>query len=142
MPKANEQTNEEMRKNHARHRLLLRLRLLHLRPVEHLLELRDAEAHARVHVRLRALDVVVEVVAEELDVRDRLRGNVRVREVAREEDEGDVADVLGGRGQGEVPDLQGRLAVGVEDLGRGLDGGEPAGVDEFLRGCVSGGVCG
>ena len=87
------------------------------------------------HVRLGALDVVMEVVAEELDVRDRLRGDVRVREVAGEEDEGDVADVLGGRGQGEVPDLQGRLAVRVEDLGRGLDGGEAAGVDEFLVRC-------
>lgn len=43
---------------------------LGLRAVEDLEELCDAIAHARVHVRLGALDVVVQVVAEELDAVD------------------------------------------------------------------------
>ena len=41
--------------------------------------------HPRVHVRLGALDVVVQVVSEQLDVRDRRRGGLR-GEVAGEQD--------------------------------------------------------
>ena len=90
--------------------------------------------HARVHVRLGALDVVVQVVAEVLDVADRRGGDVGLGEVPGEEDEGDVADVVRLDEVGEVPQLEGRVARGVEDLGRALDGGEAAGVDEFLGG--------
>jgi len=45
---------------------------LGLGAVDHLQEVADARAHARVHVGLAALDVVVEVVAEHLDLVDGL----------------------------------------------------------------------
>lgn len=67
---------------------------LGLRAIEHLLELANAIAHARVHVGLGALDVVVQVVSEELNVADCGRSNVRVGEVPREENKGNVANVL------------------------------------------------
>lgn len=85
------------------------------------------------HVRLRALDVVVEVVAEELNVRDRQCRDLRLREVAREEDEGDIADVFGVVQPLQVSDLERRFARGVEDLRRSLDCGQSPGIDELLQ---------
>ena len=65
--------------------------------------------------------MVVEVVAEELDMRDRRIRDERVREVAGEEDEGDVADVLGVVETGEVPDFERGCAGRVEHLWCALD---------------------
>lgn len=45
-------------------------RYLCLGTVEDFLELRDTMTHARVHVSLATFDVVVEIVAEQLNVRD------------------------------------------------------------------------
>lgn len=77
--------------------------------------------------------MVVEVVAEELDVRDRQRRNLRLREVAREEDEGDIADVFGVVEPLQVSDLERRLARGVEDLRRSLNRGQSPSIDELLQ---------
>ena len=105
----------------ARHRLPIHDRLLRLGAVEDLLELADAMAHTRVHIRLGALDVIVKVVAEELDVRDRARRDERVRKVAREEHERHVADVLRVLQPGQVPDLERRRACRIQHLRRALD---------------------
>ena len=57
--------------------------------IEHFLELGHAEAHPRVHVRFRALDVIVEIIAEELDVRNGGVSHVGFFEMAREENYAD-----------------------------------------------------
>ena len=88
-------------------------------------------------IRLRRLDMVMEIVAEGLDMGDGLGAPLR-REMSREEYEGYVADfvagvVCGGGGVVEVRDVcefEGRV-VAEEDLGSVLDGAA-AGVDEFL----------
>ena len=118
---------------YARNSLPLSSRDLRLRPVQHLLELTHAVAHTRVHVRLGALDVVVQVVAEVLDVADRCVCDVGVGEVAREEDEGHVADVVCLDEAGEVTKFEGRVASCVEDLRGGLDCGQASRINEFLE---------
>ena len=85
------------------------------------------------HVCLGALDVVVQVVAEVLDVADGPVRDLGIGEVSREEDEGHVADVVCLDQTGEVAKLERGVAGRVEDLGRALDGGEAPRVDEFLR---------
>lgn len=67
------------------HRPPLCIYALRPRAVQHLQEIRGAPAHARVDVRFRRLDVVVEVVAEGLDVGDGGGAGGGV-EVAGEED--------------------------------------------------------
>lgn len=67
--------------------------------------------------------MVVKVVAEELDVRDRQRRDLRLREMAREEDEGDITDVFGVVQPLQMSNLERRFARGVEDLRRSLDRG-------------------
>lgn len=54
----------------SRHSLPFSNRYLCLGTVEDLLELRYTMTHARVHVSLATFDVVVEIVAEQLNVRD------------------------------------------------------------------------
>lgn len=58
----------------------------------------------------------MKVVAEELYVADRGRGDSCVGKVPREEDEGDVADVLRVRETREVTNFKRRDAGGVEYL--------------------------
>ena len=89
-------------------------------------------AHARVHVRLAALDVVVEVVPEQRDVADRLGRDGRRGEVAGEEHKRDVANIVAVAQSGQPADLERRLAVREQDLGRVLDLGQATRVDEFL----------
>jgi hypothetical protein len=90
----------------------------------------------------------VQVVAELLNARDGLPRSIGRIEVAREEDssgvswssrdvtrwrtEGDVADILGLAEAFDMPHLERRLAVRVQDLGGALDGRLPSGVDKFL----------
>lgn len=90
---------------HARHSLPFDDRHLCLSPVEHLLEFADTVPHARMHVRLRALDVVVQIIAEVLDVADGTVGDVGLREVPREQDKGDVADIVSLFEAREMPEL-------------------------------------
>lgn len=68
--------------------LSLRRRHFRFRPIEHLEELRHAMSHPGVQVRLGTLDVIVEVVAEELDAVDGGEGLGGVGEVPGGEDWG------------------------------------------------------
>lgn len=55
-------------------------------PVEHLEEFRYSVPHPRVHVRFRAFNVVMEVIAEELDTVDCRQCLSRVGKVSRGKD--------------------------------------------------------
>lgn len=65
-------------------RLPLACCYLCLCPVQYLLELADAMSHARVHVSLRALDVIMKIIAEILDVADGRLRNCGLLEVTGE----------------------------------------------------------
>jgi hypothetical protein len=65
-----------------------------LSSIQHLLELCDPVPHPRMHVSLRALDVIMKIVAEELDMRDGGRCNLRMGEVTREQNKSNVSDVV------------------------------------------------
>lgn len=51
--------------------------------------------HARVHVRFGTFDVVMEVISEVLDVADCGLRYRCIGEMAREQDECDISDILG-----------------------------------------------
>lgn len=108
-----------------------------LGPVQDLLELSDTMSHTRVHVRLRTLDVVVEVIAEVLDVADGRFGDGGVGEVTGEKNKCHVANILGLCKTREVAEFQGRVPGGVEDLWRALDRGQTSCVNKFLSTRVS-----
>jgi len=57
--------------------------------------------------------VIVEVVAEELDVRDGGRCDGGIGEMAREKDEGDISNVFRIAETRQVANLEGRFTVGV-----------------------------
>lgn len=67
--------------------------------------------------------MVVQIVTEQLDVADRRFGDRGVGEVPREEDEGDVADILRVDQPSDVSDLKRGIASSVEYLWSALDGG-------------------
>lgn len=80
---------------YARNSLPLSLsRHLRLSPIKHLLELSHPMPHPTMHIRLRALDVIMEVVPEQRDMRDGLGRDGRRGEVAGEENESDVANLV------------------------------------------------
>lgn len=101
--------------------------------VQNLLELSHPVPHARVHVRLGTLDVVVEVVPEELDVRDAAERDGRVGKVTGEENKCHIANVFSSSKARDVADLEGWVSVRVQDLGSVLDRGLTPGIDEFLQ---------
>ena len=68
-------------------------------PVEHLEEGRGLGPHPGVNVGLGALDVIVQIVSEQVYQVDGVVPG-RAIGVAREEDEGDVADPVSGSGVG------------------------------------------
>lgn len=105
--------------------------------VQHLKELCNAVTHATLHVGLRALDVVVEVVSEELNATDGLPRLVGVGKVAGEEDKGDVADILCSVEPWDVSDLKRRLSQTVNDLWCSLDGRQLSRVGKLLREAVT-----
>lgn len=112
--------------------LLLLDYVLLLCSVQDLEELADSESHSRVHVGLGALDVVVEIVSEDLNVRDTVLSS-RGNQVSREEHKGDVTHVVGvRRGLDNVPDLQRRLLLRVQHLGGVLDGSSSS-IHKFLQ---------
>lgn len=51
-------------------------------------------AHPGVHVRFGAFDVIVQVISEELDVRDCCRSPLGVGEMTRGDNERDIADIF------------------------------------------------
>ena len=120
-------------------RLPLLLLVLRPGPIQHLQEIRRPSSHPRMDVRLRRLDMVMEIVAEGLDMGEGIGAPLR-GEMSWEEHKGHVADfvpggVVGGRRGGvvevrDVLEFEGRV-VAEEDL-RGVLDGAAAGVDEFL----------
>jgi hypothetical protein len=77
--------------------------------------------------------MIMKVIAEQLDVRDRSSRNVGVGEVAWEENKGNVAYVIRVSQTGDVSDFERRVPVGEENLRRILDLRQPARVHEFLH---------
>lgn len=77
--------------------------------------------------------MVMEVVAEELDVADGAGGDGGASKVAGEENEGDIAHVLGAVEALHIADLERRVTIRVEDLRCVLDVREATGIDKFLR---------
>ena len=75
----------------------------------------------------------MKIIAEQLDVRDRSSRNVGVGEVAWEEDEGHVANVIRVSEAVDVSDFERRVPVGEENLGRVLDLRQPTRIHEFLH---------
>lgn len=82
-------------------------------PVQNLLKLGNAMTHARMHVGLRALDVIVQIITEKLDVRNGGRGHIRVGELPGEQYKRHITDVFGRLESWHTTKLQGRIAIGV-----------------------------
>lgn len=78
--------------------------------------------------------MVVQVVAEILDVTDGRICDCLIGEVAREQDESDIADVIGLCQTGEMTKLKGWVSGGIQNLRGALNCREASGVDEFLQG--------
>lgn len=83
------------------------------------------------HVRLGTLDVIVQIVAEELDVGDGRRCNTGC-EVSGEQDERHIASIFRVPQSGNVPNFKRWLAGGIEDLRGVLNRWLAPGIDEFL----------
>ena len=77
--------------------------------------------------------MVVQVVAEQLDVRNRRGTHVWVLKVPREQHKRDETRIIGARQTGHLTDLERRLAVRVQHLRRILDRRLSASIDEFLK---------
>jgi len=75
----------------------------------------------------------MEVIAEQLDVRDRSSRNVGVGEVAWEENEGHVTNVVRVSETRNMSDFERRVPVGEENLGCVLDLRQPTRIHEFLE---------
>jgi hypothetical protein len=67
--------------------------------------------HPRMHVCLGALDMIVQVIPEELDMGYSTRCDRTVREVTGEEDESNVADILAVTQAWEVTNFKWRIAA-------------------------------
>lgn len=65
------------------------------------------------HVSLRAFDVVVQVVAEVLDMADGRVRDDRIGKVTREQDEGYVAHIIRLSKVGKMTKFKGRIPGGV-----------------------------
>jgi len=87
--------------------------------------------HPRVHVRLGAFDVIVEIITEQLDVRDGPWG-IGGSEVSREEDKCDITSVFSVAEIGQMTDFQWRVSVRVQDLRSILDSRLSTSIHEFL----------
>ena len=75
----------------------------------------------------------MEVIAEQLDVRDCSSRNVGVGEVAWEENEGHVTNVVRVSETRNMSDFERRVPVGEENLGRVLDLRQTTRIHEFLH---------
>jgi hypothetical protein len=82
-------------------------------PVEDLLKFGNAVAHARVHVSLGTFDVIMQIVAEQLDVGDGRGRHIRVGKVPGEQDECYVANVFRRLESWDTAQFQRRVAIGV-----------------------------
>jgi len=77
--------------------------------------------------------MIMEVIAEQLDVRDGPSRNIGVGEVARKENKGHVADIIRVSETRDVSDFERRVPVCEENLGRILDLRQSACIDKFLH---------
>ena len=75
----------------------------------------------------------MQVIAEQLDMRDRSSRNIGVGEVAWEENKGHVTDVVRVSETRNMSDFERRVPVGEENLGRVLDVRQPTRIHEFLH---------
>lgn len=125
-------TNTNEQSENSRSRLPLSTSHLRLGPIQNLLELSHAIPHPRMHIRLGTLDMIMQVITEQLNMRNRPTRHRSVGKVPREQHECDVSCVVCAPQVWEVADFERGVAVGVEDLGGVLDGRLTAGVDEFL----------
>jgi hypothetical protein len=76
--------------------------------------------------------MIVEVITEELYVWDCRRCCRYIEEVAREQDKGHIANIVGTAQARKVSNLERRFAVRVKDLRGVLDRRLASGIDEFL----------
>lgn len=104
-------------------------------PIQNFLEFCNPMSHSRVHVCFGTFDVVMEIVAEELDVGDRARRNGRLCEMAREEYESYISNVFSVAEAWYVANFERRFTRGVEDLRRVLDCWLSSRVHKFLTVC-------
>ena len=116
----------------SRHSLPFRCRHLCLGTVEDLLKLRYSMPHAGVHIGLATFDVVVEVVTEQLNVRDCIVRYVRLGKVAGKEHKGDISNVFRIAEARHIPDFEGRVTIRIEYLGCVLDTGLTSSINKFL----------
>lgn len=84
------------------------------------------------HIRFRALDVVMQIVTEQLDVRDRRRRHIRPRKVTGEQYKGDMTRILRIPQACNMTDFKRWVSIGVKHLWRILNRGLPASINEFL----------
>ena len=109
--------------------------------VKHLLELADTVPHSRMHIGLRAFNVVVQIVTEILDMTDCRERDLGVGKVTREQNESNIANVFSLCEIWEVPELERRVSRRIEDLWCALNSRESSSVDEFLEGCLNAEGC-
>jgi glutamate formiminotransferase len=68
-------------------------------------------AHPGVHVRFGAFDVIVQVISEELNVRDCCRSPLGVGEMTRGDNERDIANIFSISQTRNVTDLEWWIAI-------------------------------
>lgn len=99
-------------------------------------------AHARMHVRFGAFDVIVQIISEQLDVGDGGRRHIQVGEVSGEQHERHVTDIFRRLEPRNTTQLQRRIAIRVEHLRGVLNGRQATSINEFLDDRVSVSACG
>ena len=99
-------------------------------------------AHTRMHVSFRAFDVIVQIIAEQLNMGDGGRCHIRVGEVSGEQHERHVTDVFRRLEPRNTTQLQRGIAIRVEYLRGVLNGRQATSINKFLDDAVSVSVCG
>lgn len=112
-----------------------------LGPVKDLLEFGNAVTHTRVHVSFGTFDVIVQIIAEQLNMGDGGRRHIRIGEVSGKQYKRHVADVFRRLEPRNASQLQRRIAVRVEDLRGILDGRQATSINEFLDNEISVSAC-
>lgn len=77
--------------------------------------------------------MVVQVIAEQLNMTDGGGSDIGGGKMAREEDKGDVANIFRIDETWKMTNLKRRLMCGVEHLRSALDGRQATSIDKFLQ---------